>query len=86
MKHSHGHWQRSEEHKAELASVMVHLAETLRRIAVLLQPFLTRTPNEIFRAIRHYRMNHSKHGMVLEQFGMIPSGTKVEKGANFPKA
>ena len=27
---------------------MVHLAESLRRIAILLQPFLTRTPNEIF--------------------------------------
>ncbi len=30
------------ERKDELASVMVHLAESLRRIAILLQPFLTR--------------------------------------------
>ncbi len=27
---------------------MVHLAESLRRTAILLQPFLTRTPNGIF--------------------------------------
>ena len=27
---------------------MVHLAESLRRIAIILQPFLTQAPKEIF--------------------------------------
>ena len=36
---------KSEERKGELASVMVHLAESLRRTASYFQPFLTRTPN-----------------------------------------
>ena len=27
---------------------MVHLAESLRRIAIMLQPFFTQTPKEIF--------------------------------------
>ena len=39
---------KDEEKKAELASVMVHLAETLRRVAILLKPFLTQTPEKIF--------------------------------------
>ena len=34
--------------REELESVMVHLAETLRRIAILLKPFLTKTPEKMF--------------------------------------
>ena len=34
--------------KEDLASVMVHLAESLRRTAILLKPFLTQTPEKIF--------------------------------------
>ena len=39
---------KDEEKQAELSSVMVHLAESLRIVAVLLQPFLTKTPTNIF--------------------------------------
>jgi methionyl-tRNA synthetase len=70
---------KTEENKAKLASVMVHLAETLRRIAVLLQPFLTRTPKEIFKQLG-ITDETLQTWESLEQFGMIPSGTKVEKG------
>lgn len=70
---------KSDEHKAELASVMVHLAETLRRIAVLLQPFLIRTPKEIFRQLG-ITDEFLTTWDSLDQFGIIPSGTKVEKG------
>ncbi|MDQ0163428.1 methionine--tRNA ligase [Aeribacillus alveayuensis] len=34
--------------RGQLASVMYHLSESLRHIAVLLTPFLTRTPEKIF--------------------------------------
>lgn len=70
---------KDEENKAKLASVMVHLAESLRRIAVLLQPFLTRTPIEIFKQLG-INDESLKTWESLDQFGLIPSGTKVEKG------
>jgi methionyl-tRNA synthetase len=70
---------KKEEDKAKLASVMVHLAESLRRIAVLLQPFLTRTPNEIFKQLG-ISDETLKTWESLEKFGIISSGTKVEKG------
>jgi methionyl-tRNA synthetase len=71
--------EKSEESKPKLASVMVHLAESLRRIAVLLQPFLTRTPNEIFKQLG-ITDEALKTWESLDQFGMITSGTRVEKG------
>jgi methionyl-tRNA synthetase len=76
---------KSDESKGELASVMVHLAESLRRIAVLLQPFLTRTPNGIFKQLG-IQDEVLKAWESLTDFGMIPSGTKVEKDAPlFPR-
>lgn len=76
---------KDEAKKNELASVMVHLAESLRRIGILLQPFLTRTPNGVFKQLG---MNDDalKTWESLETFGNIPSGTKVEKDAPlFPR-
>ena len=58
---------------------MIHLVESLRRIAILLQPFLTRTPNEIFKQLG-LQDESFKTWDGLERFGDIPSGTKVEKG------
>ena len=68
----------------KLASVMVHLAESLRRIAILLQPFLTRTPNGIFKQLGINDVALMSWES-LDDFGVIPSSTKVEKGAPFPK-
>jgi methionyl-tRNA synthetase len=70
---------KTEDNTKELASVMSHLAESLRRIAVLLQPFLTRTPNGIFEQLG-VQEAELKTWESLEQFGTIPSGTKVSKG------
>lgn len=70
---------KDEENKEKLASVMAHLAESLRRIAVLLQPFLTRTPHEIFKQLGIHDDVLKTWGS-LETFGVISSGTKVEKG------
>ena len=73
------------EKKGELASVMVHLAESLRRMAILLQPFLTRTPGGIFKQLG-IQDEELRTWESLETFGMIPSGTKVEKEAPlFPR-
>ncbi|HWJ79281.1 MAG TPA: methionine--tRNA ligase [Niallia sp.] len=68
-----------EEKTEELATVMVHLAESLRRIAVLIKPFLTQTPDKIFEQL-NIKDDSLKTWDSLETFGLIPSGTKVEKG------
>lgn len=74
-----------DEKKEELSSVMAHLAESLRRTAILLQPFLTRTPNGIFEQLG-IQNESLKTWESLVKFGVIPSGTKVEKGAPlFPR-
>ncbi|OLS34158.1 methionine--tRNA ligase [Bacillus sp. MRMR6] len=70
---------KTEENTKELASVMSHLAESLRRVAVLLQPFLTRTPNGIFEQLG-VQAAELKTWESLDQLGAIPSGTKVSKG------
>ena len=69
----------------ELASVMTHLAESLRRIAVMLKPFLTMAPKKIFE-----QLNCEQEAMQtwesLESFG-IPSADLVVKKGNpiFPR-
>ncbi|MED1672528.1 methionine--tRNA ligase [Pallidibacillus thermolactis subsp. kokeshiiformis] len=65
--------------REELESVLIHLAETLRRVAILIQPFLTRAPKKIFEQlnIQDERL-HSWES--LNEFGQIPAGTKVKKG------
>jgi methionyl-tRNA synthetase len=73
------------EKKAELASVMVHLSESLRRIGILLQPFLTRTPNALFKQLG-IQDEALKTWESLEKYGTIPTGTRVEKDAPlFPR-
>ncbi|PGL70755.1 methionine--tRNA ligase [Bacillus sp. AFS055030] len=63
----------------ELASVMAHLAESLRQVGILLKPFLTQTPAKIFNQL----------GLVdekilswdsLNEFGAIQEDTRVQKG------
>ena len=69
---------KDESKKEELGSVMSHLAESLRRVAVLLQPFLTRTPKKIFEQLNlHDEKMHTWES--LESFGVIPAGTEVVK-------
>ncbi len=73
-------WVLAKEGKQEqLADVMAHLAESLRRIAILLKPFLTRTPDKIFQQL-NIQNNALKSWESLEVFGGIPTETKVEKG------
>lgn len=62
------------EKKAELDSVMVHLAETLRIVAILLQPVMTQTPKLIFQQLGLDEQNMS---LVDLRFGEFPEGIKV---------
>ena len=70
---------KDEEKKSTLASVMVHLAESLRRVAVLLKPFLTRTPDKIFAQL-NITTEYLTTWESLESFGAIPAGTMVIQG------
>jgi methionyl-tRNA synthetase len=62
---------------AELSSVMVHLAETLRISAILLQPFLTHAPKEIFTQLGVEGEFAGSWSTV--QFGLFPANTTVIK-------
>lgn len=66
---------KDEAKKEELGHVMNHLAETLRRVAVLLQPFMTETPKRILSQLQ-LDETHLKWE-TLKSFGTIPAGTKV---------
>lgn len=69
---------KDEEKREDLGSVMSHLAESLRRVAVLLQPFLTRTPKNIFEQLNLHD-EALQTWASLETFGVIPAGTEVVK-------
>lgn len=67
---------KDDEKRNELASVMVHLAESLRRVAILLQPFLTQTPMNIFKQLNITNKDNTNWESLLA-FGSLPQGVKV---------
>ena len=80
---------KDESRKAELASVMAHLAESLRFVSVMIQPFMTRSPVLIRQQLG---IDKAPNGDALagweslSRFGRIPAGLRVEKGAPlFPR-
>ncbi|MBD2869530.1 methionine--tRNA ligase [Paenibacillus arenilitoris] len=69
----------------ELASVMHHLAESLRIVSILLQPFLTHSPREIWKQLG-LAQGELTTWESTKRFGSLPGGTKVGKGAPlFPR-
>ncbi|WP_018934298.1 methionine--tRNA ligase [Gracilibacillus lacisalsi] len=77
---------KDESKKDRLGNVMAHLVDSLRRIAILLRPFLTQTPNRIFEQIG-VSDNEALHTWEsLLDFGVIEVGTKVvKKDPIFPR-
>ncbi|WP_394220113.1 methionine--tRNA ligase [Halobacillus trueperi] len=69
---------KDENQKERLGNVMAHLAESLRQIAVMLQPFLTQTPERIFQQLGVTADEH-KAWESLSEFGILPAGTQVQK-------
>jgi len=69
---------KEENKKDELASVMVHLAESLRHVAVMLQPFMTETPKKIMTQLG---LSDDKACTwdSLEEFGSFVGGARVQK-------
>ncbi|MEH6938430.1 methionine--tRNA ligase [Bacillus sp. JJ664] len=62
----------------ELASVMAHLAESLRQVGILLKPFLTQTPAKIFAQLGLTNESILTWAS-LSEFGAINEGIKVQK-------
>ncbi|WP_226038384.1 methionine--tRNA ligase [Aquibacillus saliphilus] len=69
---------KEESNKERLGNVMAHLADSLRRIGVLLRPFLTKTPASIFEQLGVEKDEH-KSWESLNEMGIIDQGTKVKK-------
>ncbi|WP_277619578.1 methionine--tRNA ligase [Exiguobacterium indicum] len=66
---------KDESKTAELGSVMVHLVGVLRHVAIMLQPFMTRSPKEIFAQLG--LSGQAMDWAALEKFADIAPGTKV---------
>jgi methionyl-tRNA synthetase len=70
---------KDESKQPELASVMNHLAESIRIASIVLQPFMTRCPEVIWQ-----QLGIKNAGVTAwsdcQTFGSIPKGTKVQKG------
>jgi methionyl-tRNA synthetase len=69
---------KDESKQEELGSVMYHLAESLRYVSVLIQPFLTETPKKIWAQLGLNAEVTSWES--LSKFAQIPAGTTVQKG------
>ncbi|GAE94167.1 methionyl-tRNA synthetase [Gracilibacillus boraciitolerans JCM 21714] len=75
-----------DDHKKErLGNVMAHLVDSLRRIAILLRPFLAQTPNRIFEQIGVTNEAEQTWESLL-QFGSKDNDNKVvKKDPIFPR-
>ncbi|BBI33049.1 methionine--tRNA ligase [Cohnella abietis] len=70
---------KEESSKPALASVMGHLAESLRIVSILIQPFLTHTPGLIWTQLGLEKGELTAWDS-LHEFGNKLAGTKVSKG------
>jgi methionyl-tRNA synthetase len=76
---------KDEAKNGELASVMYHLAESLRIVSIALQPFLTHAPREMWKQLG-IEQGELTTWESTKRFGQLPGGTKVSKGAPlFPR-
>ena len=76
---------KDEANNERLGNVMAHLAESLRVIAVMLKPFLTEAPTEIFKQLGVHDTDLQEWDSIYER-GVIPAGTKTVKGVPiFPR-
>lgn len=70
---------KDESKRERLGNVMAHLADSLRIAGVMLQPFLTESPKEIFSQLG-IQDEKLKEWDSTHQVGQIKAGTRVQKG------
>ncbi|MCF6139577.1 methionine--tRNA ligase [Pseudalkalibacillus berkeleyi] len=71
---------KNDDQREQLASVMSHLAESLRYISVMVQPFMTKAPTKIWEQLGIEKNEELTSWSSLKVFGQIPGGTRVKKG------
>lgn len=69
---------KDESKKVELGSVMYHLAETLRYISIMIQPFMTQTPKKMWEQLGIEESLTTWESM--DTFAQLRSGTELQKG------
>ncbi len=69
----------NEEDKEKLKSVMYHLAENLRIVAIMLQPFMPETANKMFKQLG-IEKGELKNWESLEKYEQIGGQKVIEKG------
>ena len=67
---------KDEANKAALESVMCHLAESLRQIAIMIEPFMPRTTPQLFAQLG-IEWESSKEWSSLNNYNTLAEGTKV---------
>ncbi|MDQ0233365.1 methionine--tRNA ligase [Metabacillus malikii] len=75
---------KDEEDRDKLASVMVHLAESLRITAVLLKPFLIEAPTKVFQQLGIHDKTLQTWESIIE-FGQIKDATVNKQSPIFPR-
>lgn len=70
---------RDESKKERLGTVLYNLAESLRFVAILLEPFMPNTPEKILSQLGIEKAE-LKTWDSLKSFGTLPSGIRVKKG------
>ncbi|MBM6616213.1 methionine--tRNA ligase [Bacillus suaedaesalsae] len=76
---------KEESKRKVLGTVMAHLAESLRHVSIMLQPFLTQTPKQIWKQLGIENTKYTSWDS-LSAIGAIPEGTKVvQEGPVFPR-
>ncbi len=71
---------KSDENKPRLAAVMYNLAESLRIVSILLQPFMPETPEKIWQQLGISGMTEVLDWDSTKQWGKYPEGIQVNKG------
>jgi len=77
---------KDENEEERLANVLAHLVESLRMTGIMLQPFLTESPKEIFEQLGLLNDEQLQSWDSLSEHGKVVEGTKVVKGSPlFPR-
>lgn len=68
------------ENRARLGTVMYNLAESIRIISILLQPFMTKTPSKIWKQLGIDRQLELQTWDSAKTWGKLPVGSRVSRG------
>ncbi|PSL42242.1 methionyl-tRNA synthetase [Salsuginibacillus halophilus] len=68
---------KQEEETEQLGAVLYHLAETLRHVSIMLQPFMTKSPADMWAQLGV--PEHLQTWDSMRTFGQLPEGTTVVK-------